>query len=695
MYNSKYFLTIKNSNVEDYRGFLMLKKIITTIGIITCFINPIYALCPNYCEYYVGNDKLESFNRKMFTFNSKLNKFIIKPVHIIWASIMPKYGIDRIHNACENIEYPKRLVSTLMQKDFKSAKNETVRFLTNSTIGLGGMYDPAQKLFKIKQVDEDMEQALTKCHMNSGTFLVVPCIPATNPRGLMGKALDIALNPTTYIATPVLAMVKAGLTVNKTSEIQTLAKMIESNYADPYDVTKKLYGIHTHIKCENLDRKEFLDTQIEMVHNNPETEIVETPQDSEILTATDITKENKNIDEILLKNYSDNNSKLLADEVLFDYTKQTPVIDSMKTALFNMPEVNKSIWSDLSIWNRSFAHRIKTSSVEIAPEREPYHFKYILQKDKTAPLAIIYPSIGEGINSSHSICFAKIFYDAGYSVIIQGSHFQWEFVKSMPKDYHPGLPDNDADYLKTVTHKIIDKLATKYEINPKNKLVFGTSFGAMETLFLASKEFYNNTLGDTKFIAVCPPVELIYAMKKVDDTSEFLSDDSIKTKAAVSAAKVLQLLQNNENNAAAELPFTDEEARLITGFIMHQKLSDLIFTIENNNKCKKCCDFYKDINNSNYSDYAEKYLLSNNYKTIDELSKPASLHYISQYLISGTNYKIYHSVNDYLTNEKQLKQLKQYSGKNTVLYDNGAHLGFLYRKEFLDALKNDICSSNK
>lgn len=35
--------------------------------------------------------------------------------------------------------------------------------------------------------------------------------------------------------------------------------------------------------------------------------------------------------------------------------------------------------------------------------------------------------------SSHSVLLAKLFYDAGYSVVIQGSHFQWEFVKSMPK----------------------------------------------------------------------------------------------------------------------------------------------------------------------------------------------------------------------------------------------------------------------
>ena len=50
-----------------------------------------------YCDFgklYVGEDKFEGFNRKMFNLNSKLNKYIARPVHILWSSVMPKYGIE-------------------------------------------------------------------------------------------------------------------------------------------------------------------------------------------------------------------------------------------------------------------------------------------------------------------------------------------------------------------------------------------------------------------------------------------------------------------------------------------------------------------------------------------------------------------------------------------------------------------------
>ena len=72
---------------------------------------------PDYATMYVGEDKYEKFNRKMFNLNSRLNKYIARPVHILWASVMPKYGMDRIKSAYNNIEYPKRLASCILQRD--------------------------------------------------------------------------------------------------------------------------------------------------------------------------------------------------------------------------------------------------------------------------------------------------------------------------------------------------------------------------------------------------------------------------------------------------------------------------------------------------------------------------------------------------------------------------------------------------
>ena len=728
-------------------------KILSAILIFTFFITQIQSVfaqtqapCryPDYCKEYIGKDKFEKFNRKMFNFNTKLNKYALRPLHIVWASIMPKYGMDRIQYAYHNIEYPKRLVSSLLQKDFKAAKTETVRFLANSTIGLGGMFDPAKTLFKIQPKEEDIEQALNKCKIKRGPYLVLPVISGTTPRALAGRIIETGLDPTTYIASPIAALVKMGIFINKTSYMQPLAVLMERTFADPYDITRKLYGMENYIKSANLDREDILASEAQFLDkytvNSDDTLLVSTDGKAALLEVDtifpeikamdvkpdDADKDKKEADLLNINEDPENKSALLKDDKiatnetlkggayadnrplqeaiqntpdldidiqLENYNPQHPVIDSMRTALFSLPDIDKSIWSELSIWNRSFQSRIRTSSVEIYPDREKCKFRYIMQKDKSSPVVILYPSIGEGTMAHHSVVMAKLFYDAGYSAIIQGSHFHWEFMKSAPKDYRPGLPMKDAEQLRIATAKIIDKLENKYNTKFRKKVLLGTSFGAMTTLFIADKESKENTLDINKFIAINPPIELMFSLKELDKNNDEwnLNPNNLKHRTAVTAAKILSLVnKKDEPDFNIEtLPFNEYEGKLITGFILRQKLSDVIFTIENSKKTDKTA-LYNMINNTSFHDYAKKYLIQDENKTLDDYSNQTSLHLVSNYLKTNNNYKIYHAVDDYLTNKNQLKKLKEYTGKNTTIMSNGGHLGFLYRKEFIDDLKNEI-----
>ena len=407
---------------------------------------------PDYSKMYVGEDKHENFNRKMFNLNTKLNKCIAKPVHIIWSSIMPKFGMDRIRDAYNNIEYPKRLVSSIIQRDGKAVKDETIRFITNSTLGIGGLFDPADKIFKVKPTNENMEQALCKCKVGSGSYLVMPGLNSCTPRSLCGRAIEAALDPAVYLASPIVSIVKAGLMINRTSYMQPLAHMIESNYADPYDIHKKLFGIENYIKNNNLDREELIkmETQLAKEGDIEDAEKL-IAQIGDIPAPIDggLTGASANIVQGSLKDILPLGSDIIkADINIENFNSQTPVVDSMRTALFENPDVNKSIWNELSIWNRSFSKRIKEDTVIVTENKPEYKFCYILQKDKDSPVVIIYPSIGEGANTHHSIIFAKQFYDKGYSVILQGSHFHWEFAKCMPEGYHPGIPRHDSVALR-------------------------------------------------------------------------------------------------------------------------------------------------------------------------------------------------------------------------------------------------------
>lgn len=684
---------------------------------------------PDYSYEFCGKDTCEKFNRKIFIFNSKVNKFIIRPVNIVWASVMPKYGMARVQSFYTNLEFPIRVTSCLLQKDFKSSKKEAIRFLTNTTLGVGGLFDPAKDRFKIEPCQEDMGQVLAHYKVKNGPYLVLPIVASGSIRDIAGQALDCPLNPTSYVIGPVALVAKSISLVNKTTNMQSLFKAIDNTYADPYEITKKLQAVDKYIKNSNLDRKEVL---AQKTGSQNIIKISTEGTDSEGCLNAD------------LKN------SLKSDISLNNYNPQSPVIDSMRTALFDDPIMDASKWSELSVWNRGFSKQLKTSSINLDAKKQNYKYRYILQKGKTSPVAILYPSIGEGVTSYHSIVLAKMLYDKGYSVIIQGSAFQWEFAKSMPEDYRPGYPARDATYLRNVTAKIINSLESKNAYKFDKKILVGTSYGAMTTLFAAAQEEKENTLNISNYIAINPPIELLYALKQVDKYSQNWknSPEDIKMRAAVTAEKVIQITQNvsddreqkvaqwraekiaekrevrraqqqaqNKNAKLAQnplekfvaqkrgtetggakkivqqqnefLPFTEDEGELIISFIMKQKLSDLIFTIEHGSTSKKT-DVYQKINNMSYDDYAQKYLHISEYPSPEQLSYDTSLYSTAEFLKNSNKYKIYHSLDDYFATPEQLIWLKRQSGDKVVFFDNGSHLGFLYRKEFIDEFKKDI-----
>lgn len=652
----------------------------------------------DYTYEFIGKDKFENFNRKIFIFNSKLNKFVIRPVNTIWASIMPKYGMDRIRNFYTNIEYPVRLASCLLQKDFKSSGKETVRFFTNTTLGLGGLYDPAKNHFKIESKEEDIEQALAHYNVKQGPFLVLPIIPPGNIRGIAGEILDYSLNPTSYIIGPVPLMAKAGLMVNRTTYTQALIKTIDDTFADPYEITKKLYGVDQYIKNSNIDSKEVFAEKVNS-SSDAESDTTSAPALPPLITENKInTNPSSNI--LISSNPRSASATLTSlkpDIKLDGYNPQSPVIDSMRTALFEVPNLNNSIWSEMSVWNRSFSEKIKTSSVQIDKNRPNYKYRYILQKNKNAPLAILYPSIGEGVMSHHPVVMAKLFYDEGYSVLIQGSTFHWEFYKSMPADYRPGLPAQDAECARIVTSKILDSLQSKRGCKFDKKMMVGTSFGALTTLFIAAKEEENNTLNISNYISINPPIELMFALNQIDKNSLNWEKDpsDIKLKTAITAQKVIKVTQDISNKKLDGdnfdyLPFNDDEAKFVVGFLLKQKLSDLVFTIEKGSKSSKNSELYKMINNMNFYDYAQKYFHIDEYASAEKFNHDTSLYTLTNFLQKNEKYKIYHTLDDYFVNKEQLCWLKSQSKNKAVYFNHGSHLGFLYRKEFIDEFKKDI-----
>jgi phospholipid-binding lipoprotein MlaA len=142
----------------------------------------------------VDMDPYERSNRMVFAFNEGLDKVLLEPLGRGWRFITPRALRRAIDSAMTNLEFPVRAVSCLGQGRPGDAGWETLRFLTNTTVGVIGLWDPATRLFDIPFFDEDVGQMFAVWGIGSGPYWVVPFVGPSGPRDLTGYALDRVLD---------------------------------------------------------------------------------------------------------------------------------------------------------------------------------------------------------------------------------------------------------------------------------------------------------------------------------------------------------------------------------------------------------------------------------------------------------------------------------------------------------------------
>jgi phospholipid-binding lipoprotein MlaA len=119
------------------------------------------------------HDPLEPMNRGIYKFNDALDRTVARPVAKAYHDHVPSPVRSGISNAIDNLAYPTTIVNDLLQGKFRATFSDIGRFLLNSTLGLGGLFDPASKV-GIDKNDEDFGQTFGKWGVPAGPYLVLP-----------------------------------------------------------------------------------------------------------------------------------------------------------------------------------------------------------------------------------------------------------------------------------------------------------------------------------------------------------------------------------------------------------------------------------------------------------------------------------------------------------------------------------------
>lgn len=144
------------------------------------------------------SDPYEGMNRKVFNFNMKLDRYVMKPVAKAYRDTLPDWSRSAIRASLDNIATPVTLANDLLQGDFTRAGDTISRFAINTLYGPLGVRDLAAEN-GIKPHSEDFGQTLAVWGVDSGPYLVLPFFGPSSPRDAGGMVVDIAFNPLTYV----------------------------------------------------------------------------------------------------------------------------------------------------------------------------------------------------------------------------------------------------------------------------------------------------------------------------------------------------------------------------------------------------------------------------------------------------------------------------------------------------------------
>ncbi len=187
------------------------------------------------------SDPIEPFNRFMFKIEDVLFVYIISPLGKTYAFVVPHFFRMGIKRMDYNIQMPKRLFNNLLQAKFVGAGMTFSTFLVNTTIGLGGFFDPASAWFGWKKYDEDFGQTLGKWGVGPGFYIYIPLIGSETARDGASEIVDMGMDPRNALTiTPAYGVTVFMKFNNISLEIDDIEQKKEE-YFDAYSLKRKFW----------------------------------------------------------------------------------------------------------------------------------------------------------------------------------------------------------------------------------------------------------------------------------------------------------------------------------------------------------------------------------------------------------------------------------------------------------------------
>jgi len=144
------------------------------------------------------SDPLESFNSAMLTFNLKVDDWVLHPTASGYAKVIPQGGREAVGRFFDNVNFIPRFANNAFQLRLPEAGTELARFGINTTVGVLGFFDPADKWFGLKAHPDDFGLTLRYYGVPTGPYLMLPLFGPSTIGDTVGMVADGFMFPLSY-----------------------------------------------------------------------------------------------------------------------------------------------------------------------------------------------------------------------------------------------------------------------------------------------------------------------------------------------------------------------------------------------------------------------------------------------------------------------------------------------------------------
>lgn len=624
-------------------------------------------------ENFGGHDPIEPFNRAMFEVNDALMHYMVRPFSWVYGSLLPKEAIQRIQLASDNLAFPGRFVSCLLQAKFTGSGIVITRFVMNSTVGVAGLFDPADAWLGLPTRNENMGQAFASWGIGPGFVLLIPLSTSINFRDQVGLLFDSLLD--LKIIIPYAGTV-AG--VNRAVNLYDDYVIITETAADPYDYLKMGFVAMRYVQINELTDK-------------PLVPPAATPPPGPWLP----------------EESAGNRTMKIADY----YRPQGGEVDTLKITLFGMRKNDVSWWVKSSLWNTDFVSSASTRSVRMKEGAPELRYQLWKTENPESPLVILLPGVGSYYKAPQLRALAELFHDNGCSALVLSSAFNKSFMETMDFSY-PGYTPEDSARLREVLKKVIRDVRDNAGLKPSRIILAGYSLGGLHALFIADMEKKDPTLGISRYVALNPPADLQYALSRFDEFTEVSKKwtreecsrqmgDIIMKYMAILAQKHPTLSSRETATNKHILPFSKEQASFMAGLSFRLTLRELLLSARRNQGEQSGIktefnwwsrsNLYRELDTFSGMKYVKECVLPQQLKknpsaTLEKMNRESGMRAIEDTLRNNPAIRVIHNTDDPLISADDRRFLSDALGPKIIWFDCGGHLGSLFVEEYQQAI---------